>query len=200
MEIREKILKAAAAAFAEVGFRGATTRRIAQMAGVNEITLFRHFGSKERLLHEAIACEGVLPPVAPLPAEPRNPRAELLSWARDQFDNLREKRTFIRTCMAEVEEHPEMIPEDNPTTRATHALRDYLKRLRSRGLATGRFDPEVAAPMLMGILFSDAMGRDVMPALYQNDPDRAVTQYVDLFLRAIGAERTAEHSPQERSA
>jgi len=200
MEVRDRILKAAAEAFAEVGFRGATTRRIAQMAGVNEITLFRHFGSKERLLQEAIACEGVLPAVAPLPDEPRNPRAELLSWARDQLTNLREKRTFIRTCMAEVEERPEMIPEDNPTTRATHALRDYLGRLKALGHATARFDPAIAAPMLMGILFSDAMGRDVMPALYQNDPDRALRQYIDLFLRAIGVERTADLHSQERSA
>ena len=200
MEVRDKILKAAAATFAEAGFRGATTRRIAQLAGVNEITLFRHFGSKERLLHEAIACEGVRPHAVPLPGEPHHPRAELLEWAGEQLANLREKRSFVRTCMAEVEEHPEMIPEDNPTTVATRALRDYLKRLKSRGIATARFDPEIAAPMFMGILFADAMGRDVMPALYANDPGRALTQYVDLFLRAIGVERTAIIPPKERSA
>ena len=42
MDVRDKILLAAVTVFAEVGFRGATTRRIAQEAGVNEITLFRH--------------------------------------------------------------------------------------------------------------------------------------------------------------
>jgi AcrR family transcriptional regulator len=200
MDVRARILSAAAQAFSEVGFRGATTRRIAQMAGVNEITLFRHFGSKQRLLHEAIVSEGARPAAAPLPAEPRHPRAELLRWARAQLGNLREKRSFVRTCMAEVEEHPEMIPADNPTTKATHALRDYLRRLKVRGVATARFDPDIAAPMFMGILFADAMGRDVMPALYQNDPDRALTQYVDLFLRAIGVDRTADLAPEERSA
>jgi hypothetical protein len=40
--------------------------------------------------------------------------------------------------------------------------------------------------MLMGVLFADAMGRDVMPDMYQNDPDEALDQYVRLFLRAIG--------------
>jgi hypothetical protein len=39
-----------------------------------------------------------------------------------------------------------------------------------------------------------------MPALYANDPGRALTQYVDLFLRALGVERNAIIPPKERSA
>ena len=46
MDVREALLKSATKVFAEVGSRGATTRRIAQEAGVNEVTLFRHFQSK----------------------------------------------------------------------------------------------------------------------------------------------------------
>ena len=46
MDAREKILLAATALYAETGFRGATTRQIAELAGVNEVTLFRQFGSK----------------------------------------------------------------------------------------------------------------------------------------------------------
>jgi AcrR family transcriptional regulator len=200
MELRDKILRAAADVFSEVGFRGATTRRIAQEAGVNEITLFRHFGSKDRLLQEAIACEGVRPQAVPLPEAPRLPHAELLAWAREQLGHLREKRSFIRTCMAEVDEHPEMIPPGNPTTTATRALADYLQRLRDAGLAQAPFDPRIAAPMFIGILFADAMGRDVMPDLYDNDADLALTQYVDLFLRGIAVTNIAEVAPQDRTA
>ncbi len=46
----DSILDAALKVFAEKGYRGATTRLIAQEADVNEVTLFRHFGSKEGLL------------------------------------------------------------------------------------------------------------------------------------------------------
>jgi hypothetical protein len=45
--------------------------------------------------------------------------------------------------------------------------------------------------MLMGTLFADAMGRDVMPDLFGPDPDQAVEHYVDLLLRAIGARMEA---------
>ena len=47
---RERILDAAARTFSLEGIQGATTRQIARKAGVNEVTLFRHFKSKEQLL------------------------------------------------------------------------------------------------------------------------------------------------------
>jgi hypothetical protein len=43
--------------------------------------------------------------------------------------------------------------------------------------------------MLMGALFADAMGRDIMPDLYQNEPQQALDEYVRLFLRSIGVGR-----------
>ena len=58
MTVRDQLLEAAARLYAETGYRGATTRRIAMQAGVNEITLFRHFGSKDALMREAIARAG----------------------------------------------------------------------------------------------------------------------------------------------
>ena len=51
---REQILQAAARLYADHGFRGTTTRAIAEAAGVNEVTLFRIFGSKETLIVEAM--------------------------------------------------------------------------------------------------------------------------------------------------
>jgi AcrR family transcriptional regulator len=36
--------------FSRDGFQGATTREIAQQAGVNEVTIFRHFHTREELL------------------------------------------------------------------------------------------------------------------------------------------------------
>ncbi|MBV8226289.1 MAG: helix-turn-helix transcriptional regulator, partial [Verrucomicrobia bacterium] len=47
---RQRILDAALHTFSKDGIRGATTRKIAQKARVNEVTLFRHFRSKEQLL------------------------------------------------------------------------------------------------------------------------------------------------------
>jgi AcrR family transcriptional regulator len=48
-ERRESILKAAQGVFAENGFRGTTTRALAEAAGVSEALLFQHFPTKEAL-------------------------------------------------------------------------------------------------------------------------------------------------------
>jgi AcrR family transcriptional regulator len=187
MEIRDKLLDCAVRLYAEAGFRGATTRRIAQEAGVNEITLFRHFGSKTALLQAALERARSHGLDTPLPEEPGDPRAETLAWARAYLANMRERRSLLRTCLAEVGEHPEIIPAEGSTpARASEALCRYIERLRAQGRAARDFDPRVAAAMLIGSLFADAMGRDVMPDMYRNDPEQALVQYVHLFLRAIG--------------
>jgi AcrR family transcriptional regulator len=189
MDPRARILEAAARVFAETGYRGATTRRIAQEASVNEVTLFRHFGSKDELLREAVAFTAELSQVPELPEEPLDARRELTAWARRHLLDLRERRSMIRTCMGELEEHADIIScaSDQPTS-VHRELMTYLERLVRSGKASPELDAAVAAAMLMGTLFSDAMGRDFMPAAYSFTVEDAAVRYVDLFLRAIGAE------------
>lgn len=45
-----RVIAAAAELFAEHGYRGTTTRAIAERAGVNEVTIFRRFSSKAGIL------------------------------------------------------------------------------------------------------------------------------------------------------
>jgi AcrR family transcriptional regulator len=47
---RDRLIKGAIAVLATEGITGATTREIALVAGVSEVTLFRHFQNKEQLL------------------------------------------------------------------------------------------------------------------------------------------------------
>lgn len=49
-----RILEAAAQLFARHGFKAATTREIAQLAGLNEVTLFRYFLHKPDLFWAAV--------------------------------------------------------------------------------------------------------------------------------------------------
>jgi AcrR family transcriptional regulator len=187
MSVRDQLLQAAARIYAEAGYRGATTRRIATAAGVNEITLFRHFGSKDALIREAIVRAGTSELPDLLPEHPREPARELREWAGTHLTDLRERRALIRTCMGEIAEHPGIFPSDNsPTALAARALSRYLRRLREIGIAKAPFNEVAAAAMLMGALFADAMGREIMPDIYRNDPDEALDEYIRLFLRAIG--------------
>jgi AcrR family transcriptional regulator len=189
MDVREKLMHAALKVFEEAGSRGATTRRIAGEAGVNEVTLFRHFGSKAALLTEALQCAARSRPVEALPPEPRDPRAELTAWCARHLAHLCRARSLIRTCMGEFEEAPEIAGCAGETpARLAEELHQYILRLRERGMAREGFDTRAAASMLMGALFTDAMGRDIMPDRYGYSVEEAPARYVELFLRAIGPE------------
>lgn len=53
-ERRAQILAAAREVFLADGMAGARTRRIAEVAGVNEALLYQHFSSKEEIFEEAV--------------------------------------------------------------------------------------------------------------------------------------------------
>ena len=61
---REQILDVATGLFAQQGFRGTTTKLIAEKSGVTEALIFRHFPSKEELywavIERKIACAAPL--------------------------------------------------------------------------------------------------------------------------------------------
>lgn len=50
----EKIIAAFIELFRDYGYKGTTTRAISEKAGVNEVTIFRHFGNKKGILDAAL--------------------------------------------------------------------------------------------------------------------------------------------------
>lgn len=188
MDVREHLLEAAVKVFADAGFRGATTRRIAQEAGVNEVTLFRQFGSKEGLIVEAVLrAVQRLGDEAALPAVPVDPAAELLDWTRIHFDFVLGNHRLIKAAMADAQSHPDMACIGDRIGISTKLrLRAYLDALREAGLCNPDVDLAVAANVLSGVVFADAMGREVHGDCYPYPVDEAPARYVAFFLRAIG--------------
>lgn len=184
---KQHLIEAAARVYSDVGFRGATTRRIADEAGVNEVTLFRLFGSKAALIGEAVRSQSAAGPAASLPEVPKDPEAELTEWAAEDHTFMFECRGMIRATMAEMNERPECALEvaDHPV-ESFRALCSYVERLAEHGFIPSAKDAAPAAAMLKGSLFADAMGRDMMPEMFP-PADQAPSTYVRLFLRALGA-------------
>lgn len=189
MNRRDEILAAAAEVFAQHGFRGSTTRRIADAAGVNEITIFRQFGSKEALLREAMQHMTQSAGLAGLPEFPSNPERELTEWSESFIQHLRLRSSFIRRTMSEIEERPEICECASFVPRqASNELCEYLVALRRQGRTSEKFEPKTAAAMLMGAIFADAMGRDMMPDVYPEPQGKAAHMYTLLLLRGLGVE------------
>jgi AcrR family transcriptional regulator len=185
---RQKLLEAAMRVFAEAGFRGATTRRIAEEAGVNEVTLFRQFKSKTALINEVAELYARRRSEEALPTDPVSPLQEIGEWSNAHLALLRNSRDMIRKCMAEVDEYPQMVGCMRRGPDVVHRqLREYTERLvRQQGLDCTAEEISVACLMLQGSLFAEAMGRDIMPDRYP-PVGRAGTAYAKMFLRMLGA-------------
>jgi AcrR family transcriptional regulator len=183
---RERILEAAARVYAKHGFRGATTRLIALEAGVNEVTLFRTFGSKGALLQAVLTqqdsdCSGV--PL--LPEQPVDPVAELTAFTETNLQKLREIRPLLVQTMSELEERPEAA---DFACRGRTAVHDMLRAYSNKLHADSPQDPAdiaAAVTMLTSTVMGDVMGRPMVPEAYP-PVEEAAARYVRCFLRAIG--------------
>ncbi len=189
---RHRIMHAAARVYAQHGWRGATTRRIAEEAGVNEVTIFRQFGSKDALLDLAMRECSRIEAQAMLPLEPARPEDELTDWATTHYEGICSMRHIIRQMLIDARERPDaMACANHGPSSALAQLREYVVRLRRNGWigeADGVSPADVtpAFSMLMGALFNDAMNRDMMPELFPQPATQTIRAYVRIFLRGIG--------------
>jgi AcrR family transcriptional regulator len=88
---RERILAAAGALFYRNGIRAVGVDAIAEAAGTNKMTLYRHFTSKDELVAEYLrqAAKGEAASWDRLQARyPGDPLAQLRAWLHEMFDHV----------------------------------------------------------------------------------------------------------------
>ena len=187
-DTRDRLLEVTARLFAEAGYLGTTTRRVAQEAGVNEVTLFRHFGSKDALIREALAA--VARRSRPkLSADVEDPVGELHRWTLAIFYYYYEHRQLIRRLMGEMVERQDLasaVCEDS--SQEFLQLVGFFAALRARGLLRADVQDEAAAGILLNALLTNALWRDVWPDV--PNPEQNVRAFVELVLRGVGLQGT----------
>ncbi|MCA1592714.1 MAG: TetR/AcrR family transcriptional regulator [Acidobacteria bacterium] len=106
-ERRQQIVQIAMRLFSERGFRGTTTKEIAQAAGVSEAIIFRHFATKEELYTAIIdykACVGSL-------AAPGGPAIEAIQCSVAEAMKERDDRAVFEGIALEMMRHHEQDPQ-----------------------------------------------------------------------------------------
>jgi AcrR family transcriptional regulator len=168
---RERLLKAAAAAFAEHG-TDASLDDIAKQAGVGPGTLYRHFPTRQALL-EAVyrgAIEHHCAQAVKL-GETLEPGPALAAWMRSFAGFLRQKRGLSGALLSTMDKSAELFTSTHQMIndaagplleRAKEAgemrpdvtLSDLLKLVNGIGLVTERLgDGSEEADRLLSILF-----------------------------------------------
>lgn len=184
-DTRQRILQAAGQVFAEKGYARATTRALASAAGVNEVTLFRHFGSKAGLFSAIIeAYAGPALNTALAAQLTGDYRRDLLAMGGDVLHILLERRKAILLMLCEAAHFPEVrqVMAENPR-QLRHMLGTYLQRQMAEGRVRP-LHPEAAAQAFWGMFFAYTMSLWLMdePLDPELSEEELVAQYVDIFV------------------
>ncbi len=189
---RARLLAAAARVFARDGLAGATTRAIAREAAVNEVTLFRHFGTKERLLSavvgETFGDRNFLASPA-LPAATGNLRADLLLYARHYERVLVANLPLVRTFIGEIQRHRgcerQVLQGVFRPLRA--ALIKRLDDAKARGQLRRGMDADILADLFIGMLFTGVLRRSSPVAKIEYSAAQYCQGAIELIVRGGAA-------------
>jgi AcrR family transcriptional regulator len=184
-ETRGRILAAARELFERNGTRGTTTREVAERAGVNEATLFRHFGSKRALLdamrEQACGLEQFRAILAALPGV--DLAADLRTLAYHVVDHMTGKRAMMCVSLAE----DAAGTDDAPEWRGPAQIKDDLATYFGQQIAVGtmRGEPRFLARYFLGLFFSYIVGRKLWDSRLPDRP--TLDAIVDTFLNGAKA-------------
>lgn len=183
-ETRERIFAAAREIFAVRGPHGTTTREIADRAGVNEATLFRHFGNKIALLDamKEYFCQNNETRIRAVfeSLSGTDLAADLRVIGANMIAGMQQNKDLIRATLVEEASNPQAA---SAPWRAPNVARDYLTRFLSKHVESGELQgpPELIARVFMGMFFAYIMGRGFWTESVLSD-ERAVETFVDIFL------------------
>jgi AcrR family transcriptional regulator len=185
-ETRQKIIEAAVEIGSKVGYARATTKAIAEIAGVNEITLFRHFGSKANLFSAAIEQYGgpALAPAIEAQLSGDYPQ-DLMLFGNIFLEILVERKEMMHLLLCESAHIPEVrsVLARNPR-ELRKMLARYLRSQMDKGVIKEQH-PEAMAQAFLGMFFAYAISLNIFdealqPAISHSE---LVSQFVDIFVR-----------------
>jgi TetR/AcrR family transcriptional regulator len=192
-EIRQQILKTAIRLFAQKGFRGTTTREIALAARVNEVTIFRHFATKQDLyaaiLEVKSAEAGITSWLVDLAkfAERRDDTGLFLFAARSILAHYKRDADFLSLRLYSLLEGHELAQKyrELQICPLFRFLRDYIVT-RQRERAFHRCNPDIAVQAFLGSVYNHAICLHFSEVNFINlTEEETAKEFTEVFLRSM---------------
>lgn len=201
---RAAILAAAARLFSERGFRGTTTRALAEAVGVTEPVLYEHFRSKRELyaaIVEAKSREGLQQAAAMLEpyVKARDDRGFFTCLGEFILARYRADPAYPRLLLFAALEDPELGALFYERQReGRQCLAEYIRRRIEEG-AFRPVDPALATRVFLGMLFHHGQVGVLYGDRYVKGSLKEIVEgMVDIFLCGV-SNRVEEHKGEDRA-
>jgi AcrR family transcriptional regulator len=185
-ETKQRLLESTLHLMSEKGYVGATTREISRHAGVTELTLFRHFGTKEKLFVELLSSYAFLPRLKELMPELGSySYEEALSLIAIKFlTTLKERKSMMKILFSEIHIYPQKVRKiyRSYVDEVRLTLAGYFSLMQDKGVLRD-ISPETAARTFLGMLFNYFRTEEIMKdnGMTKKRMTQSVTEMVDIF-------------------
>lgn len=199
---RRRLIRAALKLFAAQGVTETTTKQIAELAEVNEVTLFRQFGSKHGLLLAVIEEAAVFTHIGQTLVQQANQANSLEQALKDYaiacLQALGAVPEMVRSVVGEAGQYPSENREalGRGFTQANHYVSEYFQSVIDRGHLRTHLTAGKLASLLNGMLLGYAVIEftSEFHNLWQ-DRDDFLDNMVTLFLQGAVSPPLLERSP-----
>jgi TetR/AcrR family transcriptional regulator len=189
---RRQVISAAMRLFSSKGFDGTSTREIAQVAGINEALIFRHFQSKEDLywavVSSRIEAAGRQEKIREYLRAPHlDAREVLAAIAENLLDRTSEDADLTRLLLFSALRNSELSENFFRTYMAGiyEALASFIRKEIGKGQFR-KIDPMVAARGFMGMISSHILLEELLGGSRKAVSPRILgRQMADLWLNGI---------------
>jgi AcrR family transcriptional regulator len=194
-ERREQLVRVAMTLFSRRGFRGTTTKEIAQAAGISEAMVFRHFATKEELYAAILddkACAGDMAEMceAVSGAVARgDDRAVFESLASAMLQHHERDPEFLRLLLHSALEGHELFEMfwNRNVREMAQFLCSYIVERQKAGVIRD-IEPMVAGRAFIGMIIYHSLLTtlfDKSRTLLNIETDRAAHEFTEIFLTGV---------------
>jgi len=202
---RQRLIHAALELFAVQGVTDTTTRQISELADVNEVTLFRHFGNKHGLLLAVIEDAGVFAHLGQTLIRKANQTSSIYQALKDYatacLAAMDQVPAVVRSVVGEAGQYPAKNREaiGRGFTQANRYVAKYFETVINRGQLDTHLPAEKLASLLNGMLLGYAV-IEFTSEFHQlwHDRDDFLENLITLFLQ--GAVSPSSEAKLESSA
>lgn len=132
----DRIINAAIELISEKGYKAATTKAIAQLANVNEVTIFRHFGNKRGILKAIVEKFSYVPHLQKIMHENVvwNLEIDLYNFSIEYQNYIMSIKEFVLIGFKEADAFPEINEEiANVPLFLKNELIHYFEEMKRKG-------------------------------------------------------------------
>ena len=201
--VRAALITAARDAIVELGYDAASTKQIAERAGVNTAMINYYFGSKAALGETAFR-ETIAPVLKLIEATADTDGDDIFTFIHDYVTTVAQHpwipRLVLREVLPETGRYREIFFKEFVARGAAYLPRKIIQAQRT-GLIAKELDPRFAVISLASLavfpyLISGALGSQLGVDLTQNATREALTAHTEKLLRA-GLSSAANHKQDD---